>query len=92
MVVHVTLCDAGNPCAWIPAEDVACTGSELSDEINNNAALIDTIREAGVAAIRQPGRFSSAIPRASPLPGWSLGPRAMTSSSTSPASAKPHDG
>ncbi len=43
--IPATLCNAGNPCVWIPAEQVGCTGSELSDEINDNDRLIDTVRE-----------------------------------------------
>jgi 2-methylaconitate cis-trans-isomerase PrpF len=44
-VVHATLCDAGNPCVWVPADQLGCSGSELSDAINDNTSLIETIRE-----------------------------------------------
>jgi 2-methylaconitate cis-trans-isomerase PrpF len=51
--VHATLCDAGNPCVWVHAEEIGCTGSELADDINSNAALLDTVREIrGRAAVR----------------------------------------
>jgi 2-methylaconitate cis-trans-isomerase PrpF len=43
--VRATLCDAGNPCAWVPAADVGLTGSELSDEINDDRGLIATVAE-----------------------------------------------
>ena len=50
--MNATLCDAGNPCVWVPAEQLGCTGSELSDEINENDKLIDTVREIrGRAAV-----------------------------------------
>jgi len=50
--VPATLCDAGNPCAWVPADRIGCTGSELADEINENTTLIDTVREIrGKAAV-----------------------------------------
>jgi 2-methylaconitate cis-trans-isomerase PrpF len=52
-VVHATLCDAGNPCVWIPAAELDRTGSELSDEINGDAELLRTVREIrGKAAAR----------------------------------------
>ena len=44
-VVHATLCDAGNPCVWVPADELGCSGSELSDAINDNTSLIEAIRE-----------------------------------------------
>ncbi len=51
-VVEATLCDAGNPCVWVPAEQLGCTGSELSDDIDGNDQLIDTVREIrGRAAV-----------------------------------------
>jgi 2-methylaconitate cis-trans-isomerase PrpF len=51
--VHATLCDAGNPCAWVCATDLGCSGSELADDINSNAALLDSVREIrGRAAVR----------------------------------------
>jgi 2-methylaconitate isomerase len=43
--VHATLCDAGNPCVWVDATELGCTGSELADDINSNTALLETIRE-----------------------------------------------
>ena len=50
--IQATLCDAGNPCVWIPAEQVGLTGSELSEEINENQKLIDTARQIrGKAAV-----------------------------------------
>jgi 2-methylaconitate cis-trans-isomerase PrpF len=42
---HVTLCDAGNPCAWVPAPEVGLTGSELADEINGDQRLLATVAE-----------------------------------------------
>jgi 2-methylaconitate cis-trans-isomerase PrpF len=51
--VHATLCDAGNPCVWIPAADLGRTGSELSDQINGDAELRRTVTEIrGKAAVR----------------------------------------
>ena len=51
--VHATLCDAGNPCAWVPAKELGRTGSELAEEINNDAGLIAVVREIrGKAAVR----------------------------------------
>jgi 2-methylaconitate cis-trans-isomerase PrpF len=51
--VHATLCDAGNPCVWVPAAELDRTGSELSDAINNDEALLHTVREIrGKAAVR----------------------------------------
>lgn len=51
-VVAATLCDAGNPCVWVPAEALGCTGSELSDQINEDDKLIGTVREIrGKAAV-----------------------------------------
>lgn len=51
-VVDATLCDAGNPCVWVPAEQLGCTGSELSDDVNENDKLIDAVREIrGKAAV-----------------------------------------
>ncbi len=32
--VHATLCDAGNPCVWVCAAEMGCSGGELADEIN----------------------------------------------------------
>jgi hypothetical protein len=50
--IQATLCDAGNPCVWIPAEQVGLTGSELSEEINENQKLLDTVRQIrGKAAV-----------------------------------------
>ena len=51
--VHATLCDAGNPCAWLPAKELGRTGSELAEEINNDAALLAVMQEIrGKAAVR----------------------------------------
>jgi 2-methylaconitate cis-trans-isomerase PrpF len=50
--VHATLCDAGNPCVWVPAPELGRTGSELADDINNNAQLLSTTQEIrGKAAV-----------------------------------------
>jgi 2-methylaconitate cis-trans-isomerase PrpF len=43
--VRATLCDAGNPCVWVPAADVGLTGSELSDEINDDQRLLAAVAE-----------------------------------------------
>jgi 2-methylaconitate cis-trans-isomerase PrpF len=51
--VHATLCDAGNPCAWVLAGQLGRTGSELAEQINDDTALLDTVREIrGKAAAR----------------------------------------
>ena len=51
--VHATLCDAGNPCVWVCAAEMGCSGSELADEINSDTVLLDTLREIrGHAAVR----------------------------------------
>ena len=51
--VHATLCDAGNPCVWVCAAEIGCSGTELAEEINSNTALMDTVREIrGQAAVR----------------------------------------
>lgn len=44
-VVEVTVCDAGNPAAWVRADAVGLTGSELAEEIDGNAELLATARE-----------------------------------------------
>jgi 2-methylaconitate cis-trans-isomerase PrpF len=50
-VVHATLCDAGNPCVWVPAAELGRTGSELA-EINDDAELLNATREIrGKAAV-----------------------------------------
>jgi 2-methylaconitate cis-trans-isomerase PrpF len=46
--VRATLCDAGNPCAWVPAADLGLGGSELSDRIDEDHDLL-----ASVAQIRR---------------------------------------
>jgi 2-methylaconitate cis-trans-isomerase PrpF len=51
-VVAGTLCDAGNPVLWVSASDLGMTGSELSERINSDAALIERVRELrGKAAV-----------------------------------------
>jgi 2-methylaconitate cis-trans-isomerase PrpF len=51
--VRTTLCDAGNACVWVLATELGCSGSELADEINEDAGLIGTVREIrGKAAVR----------------------------------------
>lgn len=50
-VMHATLCDAGNVCVWVAAAELGSTGSELA-EINDDAGLLDTVREIrGKAAV-----------------------------------------
>jgi len=43
--VHATLCDAGNPCVWVPARELGRTGSELPADIDEDAGLIAPARE-----------------------------------------------
>jgi 2-methylaconitate cis-trans-isomerase PrpF len=43
--IEVTLCDVGNPCAFIRAADVGLTGSELPAQINGNVPLITELEE-----------------------------------------------
>ncbi|MFY9929251.1 MAG: PrpF domain-containing protein [Streptosporangiaceae bacterium] len=51
--VQATLCDAGNACVWVLATELGRTGSELADEINEDAGLIGMVREIrGKAAVR----------------------------------------
>jgi len=51
--VQATLCDAGNACVWVLATDLGRTGSELPEEINEDAGLIGAVREIrGKAAVR----------------------------------------
>jgi hypothetical protein len=52
--VRVTVCDAGNPVLWIPAEDIGLTGSERPEDINDNGAVLDVMRELR-------GRIAAAI-------------------------------
>ncbi|MEC3980086.1 2-methylaconitate cis-trans isomerase PrpF family protein [Amycolatopsis sp. H20-H5] len=50
--IDATICDAGNPAVWVRASDFGLTGSELSQEINDNATLIEQVRELrGKAAV-----------------------------------------
>jgi 2-methylaconitate cis-trans-isomerase PrpF len=50
--VQATLCDAGNACVWVLATELGRTGSELAEEINEDAGLIGTVREIrGKAAV-----------------------------------------
>ena len=50
--VQATLCDAGNACVWVLAEELGRTGSELAEEINEDADLIGIVREIrGKAAV-----------------------------------------
>lgn len=50
--VEATVCDAGNPAVWVRAGDFGLTGSELSQDINENAALVERILELrGKAAV-----------------------------------------
>ncbi|GHE76423.1 hypothetical protein GCM10017786_01790 [Amycolatopsis deserti] len=47
--VRATTCDAGNPCAWVPAADVGLDGGELDFD----DALLDVVREIrGKVAVR----------------------------------------
>ena len=43
--VCITICDVGNPAAWVHAADLGLTGSELSERINNDAPFIRRQRE-----------------------------------------------
>ncbi|MFC1407664.1 PrpF domain-containing protein [Streptacidiphilus sp. N1-12] len=56
-VVEVTLCDAGNPVVWVRAADLGRTGSESAEEIDQDSALLDTLREirGRVTALLLPG-------------------------------------
>ncbi len=50
--VRATLCDAGNACVWVLATELGRTGSELAEEINQDAGLIGITREIrGKAAV-----------------------------------------
>ena len=44
--IEISIVDAANPLVFVHAEDFGITGSELVDDINNNAKLIDSVREA----------------------------------------------
>jgi PrpF protein len=51
--VQATFCDAGNACVWVPATELGRTGSELTEQINQDAGLIGIVREIrGKAAAR----------------------------------------
>jgi len=53
--VQATLCDAGKACVWVLAEELGRTGSELAEEINEDADLIGIVREIrGKAAYYPP--------------------------------------
>lgn len=43
--LDATFCDAGNPCVWVPAAQLGRTDSEPTEGINDDAALLDTVRE-----------------------------------------------
>lgn len=50
--VEVTICDAGNPAVWVRAGDFGLTGSELSQDVNDNTTLLHQLRELrGRAAV-----------------------------------------
>lgn len=43
--IEATLGDVANPCVFVRAADVGCSGSELPETINANDALIATLCE-----------------------------------------------
>lgn len=43
--ISITICDVANLIVFVKATDVGMTGSELPDEINSNAAMIQTLSE-----------------------------------------------
>lgn len=43
--VRFTLVDMGNPCIWVPAEDLGLSGDELADRIDGNERLLATVKE-----------------------------------------------
>jgi len=50
--IEATLCDVANPTAYVRAVDLALTGNELPDDVNNNPAVIRRLREIrGKAAV-----------------------------------------
>jgi 2-methylaconitate cis-trans-isomerase PrpF/quercetin dioxygenase-like cupin family protein len=53
LVVHATLCDAGNPCVWVPVPELGRTAGETPEQINDDLELLATVREIrGKAAVR----------------------------------------
>lgn len=51
-VIEATVCDVANPCVWVHAAALGLTGSELSEPINADTALIERVREVrGKAAV-----------------------------------------
>lgn len=48
--IEATLCDAANSCVWVRAEDFGLTGGELSEEINDNASLLNLLGEVRAKA------------------------------------------
>ncbi|RJX69120.1 PrpF protein [Tsuneonella suprasediminis] len=43
--IRFTLCDMGNPCVWVPAEDLGMEGIELAAQIDGDPALLATVHE-----------------------------------------------
>ena len=81
--VHVTLCDAANPCLWVSGPDMDLCGDESIDEINSNKSVLAAVRELGakaavLAGMSQDWRSSISQTGAFPLCGFVSPPTAFS--------------
>ena len=66
--VRFTLCDMGNPCIWVPAQDVGLRGDEIADRMDVNPTLLATALEIRgkvatmIGAIRHPEEVDPGLP------------------------------
>jgi 2-methylaconitate cis-trans-isomerase PrpF len=80
--IAASLIDAANPCVFVAAESLGCTGSEMPDAIERNATLqanLEEIRRAasvamGIASNLEDAARIKSVPKVAMV----TGPRAMT--------------